>query len=177
MLTGIYAARNIAGEKHDVWSVNTEMEYHEEAREEKSATVAAGDRLVPARVAVRVPASFNGAAEDELIEAAFARLDPLSLGISVGVILGISLFLATALLLLHGGEVVGPNLSLLGHFFFGYSATWPGAFVGMLEMGISGFMLGYWLAWLRNWGLAAYAMLIKRRIEAKIQRDLLDKLP
>jgi len=29
MLTAIYAARNIAGERNDVWSVNTEMEYHE----------------------------------------------------------------------------------------------------------------------------------------------------
>ena len=32
MLTGVYAARNIAGERHDVWAVNTEMEYHEESR-------------------------------------------------------------------------------------------------------------------------------------------------
>jgi protoporphyrinogen oxidase len=31
MLTGLYAARNIMGEKHDIWSVNTEQSYHEEA--------------------------------------------------------------------------------------------------------------------------------------------------
>ena len=30
MLTGILAARNIMGENHDLWSVNTEDEYHEE---------------------------------------------------------------------------------------------------------------------------------------------------
>lgn len=31
MLTGVYAARNIAGADYDVWSVNTELEYHEES--------------------------------------------------------------------------------------------------------------------------------------------------
>jgi protoporphyrinogen oxidase len=32
MVTAIYAARNIAGERNDVWSVNTDMEYHEDSR-------------------------------------------------------------------------------------------------------------------------------------------------
>jgi protoporphyrinogen oxidase len=44
MLTGIYAARNIVGKKYDVWSVNTDKEYHEEghAREKTRR-----DRLMP----------------------------------------------------------------------------------------------------------------------------------
>jgi len=32
MVTAVYAARNIVGERHDVWSVNTDMEYHEGSR-------------------------------------------------------------------------------------------------------------------------------------------------
>ncbi len=48
MLTAVYAARNTVGERHDEWSVNTEQEYHEEDRRDKSA--ATGDRLVPQRV-------------------------------------------------------------------------------------------------------------------------------
>src|SRR5262245_29482732 len=47
MLTGVYAARNIVGEKYDVWSVNTEREYLEERCE---SAMTAGDRLVPTRV-------------------------------------------------------------------------------------------------------------------------------
>ena len=36
MVTGMWAARNLAfGEKNDVWSVNTEQEYHEEILEEQ----------------------------------------------------------------------------------------------------------------------------------------------
>lgn len=32
MLTGVYAARNIIGEKHDVWSVNVDKLYHEDGQ-------------------------------------------------------------------------------------------------------------------------------------------------
>jgi protoporphyrinogen oxidase len=32
MMTALYAARNIMGEKHDLWAVNTDEEYHEEAK-------------------------------------------------------------------------------------------------------------------------------------------------
>jgi hypothetical protein len=44
----VYAARNVIGGKYDVWSVNTETEYHEkgEVREANN-----GDRLVPTGVA------------------------------------------------------------------------------------------------------------------------------
>lgn len=48
MLTAIYAARNILGECHNVWSVNTEMVYHEGGIVEKSS----GDRMVPVRLGV-----------------------------------------------------------------------------------------------------------------------------
>jgi protoporphyrinogen oxidase len=47
MLTGVYAAENITGARHDVWSVNTEQEYHEEQRQTDAS--AGGDRQVPGR--------------------------------------------------------------------------------------------------------------------------------
>jgi protoporphyrinogen oxidase len=49
MLTGVYAARNLAGERHDVWAVNTDLTYHEEA------DAPSGDRLVPTRVTIQTP--------------------------------------------------------------------------------------------------------------------------
>src|SRR5262249_43890723 len=48
MLTGVFAARNIAGAHYDIWSVNVEKEYHEEGEE---VEVPAGDRMTPRRVA------------------------------------------------------------------------------------------------------------------------------
>ncbi|MGL5511059.1 MAG: FAD-dependent oxidoreductase, partial [Microcoleaceae cyanobacterium] len=35
MLTAILAAKNILGEKHDLWNVNTERSYHEEFTKEE----------------------------------------------------------------------------------------------------------------------------------------------
>ena len=46
MLTGVYAARNITGEQHDVWTVNTETAYHEDGRHPDAQ---AGDRSIPVR--------------------------------------------------------------------------------------------------------------------------------
>lgn len=171
MLTAVYAARNIVGENNDVWSVNTEMEYHEEVRT-KAATN--GDRMVPAKVLpTPTPSQIL---PDEAIEAAFARLDPVALGAASGIVLGVAVFLATAALLLKGGPVVGPTLSLLSNYFIGFEVTWVGALIGLIEAAIAGFALGYLGALLRNWGMASYASLLRRRAEAELNRDLLEKL-
>ena len=69
------------------------------------------------------------------------RLNARAWGISVGMLAGGSLFLATVFLVLRGGPNVGQHLSLLGVFFPGYSVTWLGAFIGF----VYGFVLGYGL--------------------------------
>ncbi len=175
MLTAVYAARNIVGEKHDVWSVNTEMEYHEEERvkspvskpvitETKAIPVPAnGDRLVPRRLT-----------PEELIEAAFAKLDPVAMGTAVGTVSGTSLFIATIILLLKGGPVIGPTLALLNNVLLGFSVSFSGALIGLVEACIGGFLLGYVFAWLRNLGIDAYAWLLQRRALAESARSLLD---
>jgi len=194
MLTAVYAARNIVGEQNDVWSVNTEMEYHEEGatrrqgdgameRQGDGATErktirdpqsAIGDRLTPARVTT--PAMAPDDAPDELIDAVFAKLDPVALGVALSVVSGLTLFLASATLLFKGGKNVGLRLRLLGNFLIGFEMTWTGALIGAVEVGIGAFALGYLVAWGRNWLLAAYGYLVARRAEAKARRDLLDKI-
>lgn len=170
MLTGVYAARNITGETNDVWSVNTEMAYHEEGGTERLQT---GDRLVPTRL---TPAVEPKTYVDDVIERAFARFDPLALGISIGTVFGIILFLATAILLIKGGEVIGPRLWLLAQYFYGYKVSWTGAVVGFFDAGLLGFIIGSSIAAFRNWGLSAYAILIRRRVEAEKRKHLLDKI-
>ncbi|HEV8712237.1 MAG TPA: NAD(P)/FAD-dependent oxidoreductase [Candidatus Binatia bacterium] len=171
MLTGVYAARNLAGERYDVWSVNTEMEYHEEGQ---AAEERAGDRLVPVRL---TPTGTDRTpSPDEIIAAVFAELDPVALGGAIGMVGGIVLFLMAAVLLLKGGGEVGPNLSLLRYYLPGFAVTWKGALVGCVEAGVGGFTLGYLGACLRNWGMAAYAALLQRRAEARARRNLLDKV-
>ncbi|TDI91777.1 MAG: NAD(P)/FAD-dependent oxidoreductase [Caldithrix sp.] len=170
MLTGVYAARNITGETNDVWSVNTEMEYHEEAHTNDHQT---GDRLIPTRVK---PETEPKSSMDDIMEKVFARLDPLALGISVGSVFGIFIFLATSILLLKGGEVVGPRLLLLAQYFYGFEVSWTGALIGLLDAGFLGFLLGSSFAFLRNWGLSAYALIVHRRAQTERRRHLLDKI-
>lgn len=172
MLTGVYAARNITGERHDVWSVNTEKEYHEE---ERVVRLGAGDRLVPFPVAVAVETEV-GDPENAVIEAAFAKIDPLALGIAVGVVGGSGLFVASAVLLLKGGLVVGPNLSLLGQYFLGFEVTWAGSIIGFFEGALAGFAVGSLAAGLRNGVLTAYAKFERWREERDDRRHLLDKM-
>lgn len=171
MLTGIYAARNLMGANHDVWAVNTEKAYHEQGR---SVPESSGDRLVPSRVTVSVPASSAG--EDDMILSAFARLDPLALGTALGVVCGAGLFLATAVLLLKGGSLVGPGLALFGHYLVGFEMSWVGAWIGSVEMGAIGFGAGYVGASVRNWGLEAYSVFAQRRAEVEAGRDVLDRV-
>ncbi len=40
MMTALCAARNILGEKHDLWAINTEPEYHEEKKESREPAYA-----------------------------------------------------------------------------------------------------------------------------------------
>jgi hypothetical protein len=172
MLTGVYAAGNILGERHDVWSVNTEKEYHEE---ERMTQPNAGDRLVPTRVSVSVGEAMEES-EDKVIEIAFAKIDPLALGVAVGVVSGLGIFMASAILLLRSGPVVGPTLTLLGNYLFGFEVTWAGAVVGLFEGGLLGFAVGALAAGLRNRALKAYAKIVRWRKERDDRRHLLDKI-
>ncbi len=173
MLTGVYAAGNILGEQHDVWSVNTEKEYHEE---ERVVQPNASDRLVPTRVSASVGESILEKSEDEVVEVAFAKIDPLALGVAVGVVSGLVIFMASAILLLRSGPVIGPTLSLLGNYLFGFEVTWAGAVIGFFEGGMWGGAVGALAAGLRNGAFKVYAKIVRWREERDDRRHLLDKM-
>jgi hypothetical protein len=170
MLTGVYAARNITGEQHDVWSVNTEKEYLENGR---SATLNRGERLVPSRVTVRVEERVEQV-DDDTIEAIFAKLDPLALGVALGVVSSVGLLLATAILLLKDGEHIGQTLTLLNNYLPGFQVSWSGVWIGGVEAAAIGFTLGYLGASLRNQVFLSYAMFVRWRSDSEARRHLLD---
>ena len=72
----------------------------------------------------------------------------------MAVVFGLSggslLALATAWLLVQGGEEVGPHLGLLGNYFPGYTVTWPGVAVGFGYGLATGGILGWVIASLYN---------------------------
>jgi protoporphyrinogen oxidase len=172
MMTGVLAARSIVdGQHRDVWTVNTEKSYHEEATENEKTM---GDRLTPTRVTREPEAIPTGAVE--VVASLYSKLDPLAMGVALGSVTGIILFLMTAVLLLRGGEVVGPNLVLLSQYLVGYAMTWPGAILGLIEGALGGFVVGYSIAFLRNATLRAYLISIRKRVEVAVNPDLLDKV-
>ena len=76
------------------------------------------------------------------VQASLLRLNARAWGISMGLLLGSGLFLATMFLVIRGGSNVGQRLGLLRIFFPGYSVTVLGAFVGFIYAFVLGYGLG-----------------------------------
>jgi hypothetical protein len=70
------------------------------------------------------------------------RLNAKAWGLSFGVIGGLGLFLSTIILVIKGGERVGPHLGLLGIYLPGYSVTVAGAFIGFVYLFVIGYAVG-----------------------------------
>jgi hypothetical protein len=82
---------------------------------------------------------------DEKLFKAVLRFNTKFLGLSLGLIMGLVVFVATNWLLIKGGHVnpdgehvVGPHLQLLSQFFIGYKVSFWGSIVGFLY----GFAIG-----------------------------------
>jgi protoporphyrinogen oxidase len=149
MLTGMLAARNIVlGEHHDLWSVNTEPDYHEETLVEEALEAA--------------------------LSRVFMKLDSVAFGISIGALSGVILFLATLLLVFKGGDVVGPTLGLLRNYFPGYSVSPAGSLLGLTYGFVSGFVGGWIFAFLRNATMFLYLASIERKAQRGLLRRFFD---
>ena len=148
MLTGMLAVRNVVfGERNDLWSVNTDQEYIEEIHEKDVETI---------------------------LERVFLKLDRVAFGVSLGAVTGLALFLATLILVIKGGNVVGPNLRLLGEYLPGYRVTVPGSVLGLIYGSLTGFIGGWLFALLRNAMMFIYMAAIHRRAELYLLRKLLE---
>ena len=98
------------------------------------------------------------ATDDKLEEIVFTRvlrLNAVVQGIVLGLLTGVVIFIATNWLVLKGGPVVGPHLSLLNQFFIGYRVSFLGSLVGFAYGSVVGFAVGYVIAVVYN--LAARA--------------------
>jgi hypothetical protein len=88
---------------------------------------------------------------ERLVLIQLMRLNGSILGLILGLLLGLGIFIATNILLIKGGDVVGPHLALLGQFFIGYQVTFAGSLIGFLYGFVLGFGVGYVIAGLYNW--------------------------
>lgn len=91
---------------------------------------------------------------DVLLQTAIRRLNARAWGISVGLLLGFGLFMATNLLIVKGGPDVGAHLSLLSVYFPGYSVTFIGSLIGFVYAFVIGYGLGRLIGTVYNWLVA-----------------------
>ena len=90
-------------------------------------------------------------APEEVVLTRLLRLNAVVHGVVAGIVVGLGVFIATNWLVLKGGRVVGPHLSLLDQFFIGYRVTFVGSLIGFAYGFFCGFIGGYFIARMYNW--------------------------
>ncbi len=71
-------------------------------------------------------------------------------GLTLGIVCGLALFMATNWLVIKGGKNVGPHLSLLSQYFIGYRVSFLGSFIGFLYGFAFGTLTGSFIGWFYN---------------------------
>lgn len=120
------------------------------------------------------PASSEAAAEPTAEAAlAFLPVHKRAFGVAVGTAAAVLLLCATVHhLLLRPSPSF--NLALLGEYFYGYTVSWPGAFIGAGWAFFSGFVGAWFLAFVRNLVLAVSIFSARAREDLQGLRGFLD---
>jgi hypothetical protein len=102
-----------------------------------------------------------------------APIDRRAFGAALGTVSGLGVFLLTvADLLRHPDQ--GFSLALLGQYFPGYAMSWTGALVGLAWGFGAGFVAGWFLAFIRNLGIAVWILVARSRYELAATHESLD---
>jgi hypothetical protein len=96
-------------------------------------------------------------ADEEAILREVTRVSRNVLGLTLGMLFGFGLFLATNILVLKGGPHVGANLQHLNQFFPGYGVTFAGSFLGLIYGFLTGYISGFFIAAVYN-GVASFRL-------------------
>lgn len=78
----------------------------------------------------------------------YARLKPVALGVALGLVWGLSIFLLTFFIMQFG--VTGELTAKLGRVYRGYTVTAPGAFIGLAYGFVHAFVVGWFIAFVYN---------------------------
>jgi len=95
--------------------------------------------------------------EEEKIFTGILRLNAKVMGLILGCLMGLAIFIATNWLVIKGGHVtgsgeyvVGPHLQLLDQYFIGYSVSFMGSIVGFVYGFAIGTLGGALIGWIYN---------------------------
>jgi len=88
--------------------------------------------------------------EEEKIFSGILWLNAKALGLVLGLLFGLAIFIATNWLVLKGGRLVGPHLSLLSQYFIGYKVSFLGSIIGFGYGFALGTLSGALIGWIYN---------------------------
>ena len=88
--------------------------------------------------------------DEERLVQAVVRINANILGLVLGVLLALIIFVATNWLLVKGGDQVGAHLQLLGQYYLGYSVSFVGSIIGMGYGFVTGYLIGRFTAVVYN---------------------------
>ena len=99
---------------------------------------------------VKTDKNNNQALPEEKLFSGVLLLNAKVLGLTLGVIFGLGIFVATNWLVIKGGERVGPHLILLSQYFIGYRVSFFFFFIGFAYGFAVGTLSGALLGWIYN---------------------------
>lgn len=106
----------------------------------------------------------------------FAYIDARALGISLGIVCGIWLFLLAFIPRVMKDFQVLRSVKLLAQYFPGFKMSYAGIMVGVVYACVVGFVIGYLFASIRNYLMHFYMKSLRRRGEQEQASELLDHL-
>ena len=92
----------------------------------------------------------NRKTDAETFFAGVLWLNSKAVGLALGLICGLVIFVATNILIIKGGDPMGPHLSLLSQYFFGYRVTFLGSLIGFAYGFAIGTISGALISWIYN---------------------------
>ena len=106
---------------------------------------------------------------------AFAPIHKRALGVALGVVSGLGIFLVTVFhVVLQPGDPL--SLHLLAQYFYGYDVSWRGALVGLFWGFVTGFVFGWFAAFVRNVVVATTIFVLRTKAELAQTKDFLDHI-
>jgi hypothetical protein len=95
--------------------------------------------------------------EEEKLFSGILRLNAKVMGLILGILIGLAVFIATNWLVIKGGHispggkyVVGPHLQLLSQYFIGYKVSFLGSIIGFAYGFAIGTLSGALVGWIYN---------------------------
>jgi len=89
--------------------------------------------------------------EEEKLIHAVVLLNAKVLGLIMGILFGLIIFIATIWLVIKSGPLMGQHLQLLSNFFIGYRVSFLGSIIGFFWGFAIGSLVGTSIGWIYNW--------------------------